>query len=99
MEDPRQAPGTNDDSPSRLITPVEKVDSPDGSAYGFSLLDEETLAPCFRLAFETREDAEQGREMMKEIVDHCMWFEVPEIPQAQSGPDSGWGKKWGEGRG
>jgi hypothetical protein len=77
---------------NRLISQVERIESPDGPAYGFSLLDEETLAPCFRLAFESREDAEQGREMMKEIIAHCAWFDVPEIPQAPSG--STWGKKW-----
>ncbi len=82
MEDPRQTPGPNDASPSKLITQVETVQSPDGSAYGFSLLDEQTMTPCFRLAFETREDAEQGRAMMTDIIEHCLWFEVPDAPAA-----------------
>ena len=82
------------DPQDRLITQVERMESPDGVAYGFSLLDEQTLAPCFRLAFETREDAEQGRQMMKDIIGHCMWFDIPEIPAAPSG--STWGKKWNQ---
>jgi hypothetical protein len=85
MEDPRETPGANDASPSRLITQVETMQSPDSTAYGFSLLDEESMRPCFRLAFETRDDAEQGRSLMTEIIEHCLFFEVPDVPE-QSEP-------------
>ncbi len=68
--------------------------SPDGPADGFSLLDEASLAPCFRVAFETREDAEQGLDMMKDIIGHCMWFDIPEVPAAPANP--AWGKKWNQ---
>jgi hypothetical protein len=81
MEDPRETPGANDASQSKLITQVEMMQSPDGTAYGFSLLDEESMTPCFRLAFATREDAEQGRSLMTEIIEHCLFFEVPDVPE------------------
>ncbi|MGO9487067.1 MAG: hypothetical protein ACLPX9_21255 [Rhodomicrobium sp.] len=93
MEDPLKTPGTNDAAPDRLITQVETMQSPDGTAYGFSLLDEESMSPCFRLAFGTREDAEQGRTMMKEILDHCLYFEVPDGPE-QPEPKPAWGSGW-----
>lgn len=93
MDDPRQNPG-GEPPQNRLISQVERVESPEGPAYGFSLLDEETLAPCFRLAFETREDAEQGREMMKDLIEHCLWFDVPDLPPEGSSANSGWAKRW-----
>lgn len=93
MEDPREAAGANDAYPGNLITPVETIQAPDGTAYGFSLLDEESRVPCFRLAFETREDAEQGRTMMKQIIEHCLFFEVPDGPE-ENEPSPAWGSRW-----
>jgi len=80
MDDPRETPGmpgTNDALKS-ILTEVQKMNFPEGTGFGFSLLDEETKTPCFRLVFETTEDAEQGRSMMQEIIEHCLWYEVPE---------------------
>jgi hypothetical protein len=83
MDDPRDRPGLNEEEPlSNLLTEVQRMDSAEGTAFVFSLLDEETKSPCFRLAFESAEDARQGREMMAEIIEHCMWFEVPDPPSS-----------------
>jgi hypothetical protein len=60
--------------------------SPEGTVYAFSLLDEESMRPCFRLAFETREGAEQGRSMMTEIIEHCLFFEIPDDTPDQPEP-------------
>ncbi|MGO9545667.1 MAG: hypothetical protein ACLPPF_12855 [Rhodomicrobium sp.] len=84
MDDPRNAPGMNDAPQGELITAVQKMDFPEGTGYGFSLLDEATKAPCFKLVFETAADAEQGRAMMSEIMEHALWFEVPDAPQADA---------------
>ncbi len=77
MDDPRQGPVTNDPPESKITTGVQKMDYAEGSGYGFNLLDEESMKPCFRLVFETTEDAEEGRRMMQEIIEHALWYEVP----------------------
>jgi hypothetical protein len=79
MDDPRATPpGPSGPGESSPITGVEKVTYAEGSGYGFSLLDEESKKPCFRLVFETAEDAEEGRSMMAEIIEHALWYEVPD---------------------
>ncbi len=78
MDDPRAAPAPSGPGESSPITGVEKVTYAEGSGYGFSLLDEESKKPCFRLVFETQEDAEQGRSMMEELIEHALWYEVPD---------------------
>ncbi len=88
MEDPRETSGAD-----KLISPVETWQSPEGTAYGFSVLGEESMTPCFRLAFETREDADQGRTMMVQIIGHCLYYEVPDDSE-QAEPKPGWGSSW-----
>jgi hypothetical protein len=76
MDDPREGPAAYDPRDNRIITRVQKMDFDQGSGYGFNLLDEETMRPCFRLVFKTPEDAERGRGMMAEIMDHAIWYET-----------------------
>jgi hypothetical protein len=80
MDDPRQGPGPGMNNPGapQVITAVEKMTFPEGSGFGFNLLDEQTKKPIFRLVFETQEDAEEGRGMMDELIQHCLMYEVPE---------------------
>ncbi|MFY9641957.1 MAG: hypothetical protein WA384_17270 [Rhodomicrobium sp.] len=88
MEGPSETSGAE-----RLISPVETLQNAEGTSYGFSVLDEESMTPCFRLAFDTREDADQGRTMMVQIIEHCLFYEVPD-DSAQSGTKPAWGSSW-----
>ena len=78
MDDPRATPAPAELDVSSILTHVEKMDFAGGTGFGFNLLDEESKKPCFRLVFETAEDAEEGRSMMQEIIEHALWYEVPE---------------------
>jgi hypothetical protein len=82
MDEARQGPPMDDQGENSIITGVERMTFPDGRGYGFNLLDEETRQPIFRLVFETAEDAEKGRAMMEDLIDHCIWYEAPDVPSA-----------------
>lgn len=91
MDDPRQGMPTNEQDDNDIVTGVEKMNYDQGSGYGFSLLDEESRAPCFRLVFQTQQDAQHARSMMVEMMNHAVWYEVPDEPAAPAG-QGGWSR-------